>query len=99
MTSSKIGEKIEISDNGEINIKRTIDGSQMMRDAEYARQNADNSFGSDHKLIAQVDAALIGVWLKEAGVSWSDTEAANQVVKRKLTSGEFADLRVWQGKY
>ena len=45
MTSSKIGEKIEISDNGEINIKRTFDGSQMMRDAEYARQNADNSFG------------------------------------------------------
>jgi len=83
MTSSKISEKIEISDNGEINIKRTFDGSQMMRDAEYAR----------------VDAALIGVWLKEAGVSWSDTEAANQVVKRKLTSGEFADLRVWQGKY
>ena len=99
MTSSKIGEKIEISDNGEINIKRTFDGSQMMRDAEYARQNADNSFGSDHKLIAQVDAALIGVWLKEAGVKWSDTQAAQEVVRKKMMSGEFADLRVWQGKY
>ena len=99
MASSKIGERIEISDKGEINIKRTFDGSQMMRDAEYARQNTGNNFGSDYKLIAQVDAALIGVWLKEAGVSWSDTEAANEVVKRKLTLGEFADLRVWQGKY
>ena len=85
MASSKISERIEISDKGEINIKRTFDGSQMMRDAEYARQNTGNNFGSDYKLIAQVDAALIGVWLKEAGVSWSDTEAANQVVNSKLT--------------
>jgi len=99
MTSSKIGERIQISDNGEINIKRTFDGSQMMRDAEYARQNTGNNFGSDYKLIAQVDAALIGAWLKEAGVKWSDTQAAQEVVRKKMMSGEFADLRVWQGKY
>ncbi len=99
MASSKIGEKIEISDNGEINIKRTFDGSQMLKDAEYARQYADNSFGSENKLIAQVDPAFIGIWLKEAGVSWSDTEAANEVIKKKILSGEFDNLRVWQGNY
>tara|TARA_R110000822_G_scaffold75807_15_gene182421 strand:+ start:512 stop:811 length:300 start_codon:yes stop_codon:yes gene_type:complete len=99
MTSSKIAEKIEISDNGEIQIKRTFDGSQMLKDAEYARHYSDNSFGSENKLIAQVDPAFIGIWLKEAGVSWSDTEAVHEVIKRKVTSGEFADLRVWQGKY
>ena len=43
--------------------------------------------------------ALLSVWLKEAGVSWSDTGAVKEVLKRKLMSNEFAKLRVWEGSY
>jgi len=43
--------------------------------------------------------ALLSVWLKEAGVSWSDTGAVKEVIKRKLLSNEFKDLRVWEGTY
>ena len=45
----------------------------MLKDVEHARQHSDNSFGSDYKHVGNVDMALLGVWLKEAGVSWSDT--------------------------
>ena len=43
--------------------------------------------------------ALLGVWLKEAGVSWSDTGAVKEVLKENLMSNEFAKLRVWEGSY
>ena len=37
--------------------------------------------------------------LKEAGVKWDDVEARQQVVKRKILSGEFDKFRVWKGTY
>jgi hypothetical protein len=43
--------------------------------------------------------ALLNVWLKEAGVQWTDTQAVKDVLKRKLMSNEFRDLRVWEGTY
>jgi hypothetical protein len=46
-----------------------------------------------------LDGAVLAAWLKEAGVEWSDTEAAKEVVKRKMMSGEFAKFRVWEGSY
>jgi nucleoside permease NupC len=42
---------------------------------------------------------LLGMWLKEAGVSWDDTAAVKDVLKRKLMSNEFSALRVWEGSY
>jgi hypothetical protein len=42
---------------------------------------------------------LVGNWLKEAGVQWHDTNAVNEVINRKLMSGEFNKLRAWEGKW
>jgi hypothetical protein len=43
--------------------------------------------------------AMLGIWLKEAGVEWTDTQAVKDVLKRKLMSNEFSGLRVWEGNY
>ena len=59
----------------------------------------ENSFGSDYKHVGNVDMALLNLWLKEAGVQWTDTQAVKDVLKRKLMSNEFRDLRVWEGTY
>ena len=50
-------------------------------------------------MVGFLDPAMLGVWLKEAGVAWSDTEAAKEVIQRKIISGEFAKFRVWEGTY
>ena len=50
-------------------------------------------------MIGVVDAALLGEWLKEAGVEWHDTDAKAEVVKRKMLSGDFDKLRVWDKTY
>ncbi len=42
---------------------------------------------------------ILSQWLKEAGVDWSDRGAAQEVIKRKMLSGDFAKFRVWEGTY
>ena len=96
--SNKIKETVTFDDDKMI-IKNTFDGSQMLKDAEYARQHTENSFASDKKYVGNVDMGLVNIWVKEAGVSWTDTPAVQEVIKRKLMSNEFQDLRVWKGTY
>jgi hypothetical protein len=71
----------------------------MLEDAKHARETTENAFGSDYKHVGNVDMGLLGMWLKEAGVSWDDTAAVKDVLKRKLMSNEFSALRVWEGSY
>ena len=96
--SNKISEQVTFNDDQMI-IKQTHDATQMLKDAQYARERTENSFGSDYKHVGNVDMALVNVWLKEAGVSWKDTQAVKDVIKRKLMSNEYSDLRVWEGKW
>lgn len=96
--STKINERVTF-EGDQMVIKNTFDASHMLNDAQHARETTDNGFGSDYKHVGNVDAGLLGLWLKEAGVAWTDTEAVKDVIKRKLMSNEFQDLRVWKGAY
>lgn len=97
-TSTKIAESVTFNGDQMI-IKKTHDASVMLKDAEQAREVTHNGFGSDYKHVGNVDMALLNIWLKEAGVQWTDTQAVKDVLKRKLMSNEFSKLRVWEGKY
>lgn len=96
--STKLSEKFSF-EGDKLIIKKTFDASHMLNDAKHAREVTENSFGSDYKHVGNVDLGLLGVWLKEAGVSWEDTEAMKEVIKRKMMSNEFSALRVWEGSY
>lgn len=96
--STKINETIKIEDDKLI-IKKTHDATAALKDAAHAREVTDNGFGSDYKHVGNVDMAMLGLWLKEAGVAWTDTQAVKDVLKKKLMSNEFRDLRVWEGNY
>jgi len=69
----------------------------MLQQAEALRQNGNAEFG-ESRLVGVLDAALLGEWLKEAGIGWDDP-ARGEVVKRKMMSGDFDKLRVWEGTY
>ena len=79
-------------------IKKRHDVSQALNDVQKAK-DAGIGMSGENRLVGFLDGAMLAQWLKEAGVSWSDTEAAKEVVKRKMMSGEFAKMRVWEGSY
>lgn len=96
--SNRIGERVTV-DGDKLIIKNTYNGDKMLDDARRARDTVEHSFGSDYKCAGFVDMALLGVWLREAGVAWTDTAAVKDVMKKKLMSNEFNALRVWEGSY
>ena len=64
-----------------------------------ARKSAGMLGDSEKRHVGTVPFALLETWIREAGVRFDDTEAVKEVLHRKLQSGEFAALRVWEGTY
>jgi|TARA_R110000787_G_scaffold239436_1_gene345744 hypothetical protein len=93
---AKISEQFHQDGDKLIHVKQQ-DWNPMLKQAEEMRQNGNATFG-ESVCIGVIDQALMGEWLKEAGVKWDDP-AAQDVVKRKMLSGEFDKLRVWEGNY
>ena len=98
MLSTRIDQKITFEGDDMV-IKNTYDATAALQDAAYARENSANSFGSDYKHVGNIDPSMVTNWLKQAGVSWSDTQGVEDVIKRNLQNGEFAKLRAWDGKW
>tara|TARA_R110001592_G_scaffold29099_1_gene105899 strand:+ start:208 stop:504 length:297 start_codon:yes stop_codon:yes gene_type:complete len=98
MLSTRIDQKITFEGDDMV-IKNTYDATAALQDVAYARENSANSFGSDYKHVGNIDPSMVTNWLKQAGVSWSDTQGVEDVIKRNLQNGEFAKLRVWDGKW
>lgn len=78
--------------------KKTHDFSYGVDQAKILTETHGGVVG-EHRLVGTVPMALIAEWCKEAGVSWDDETARQEVVKRKILSGEFDKFRVWKGKY
>ena len=94
---AKISETVSFEHDNMV-IKQRHDVSQAMKDAEMAKA-AGIGMSGENRLVGFLEGPVLASWLKEAGVSWSDTEAAKEVVKRKMMSGEFSKFRVWEGSY
>lgn len=97
----KIKEEL-LYDNVEdkIIVKKTYDNqAELDRVNAISKDQNLNKFGSDYKFVGSVPMNLLSQWLKEAGVSWDDSHAASEIIKKKMLSGEFDRLRAWKGKY
>ena len=93
---AKIAEEWVRDGDNLVHIKKQ-DWNPMLDRAEELRQHGNAEFG-ESRLVGAIDAALINEWLKEAGIAWDDP-AMDDVIKRKMLSGEFDKLRVWKGTY
>lgn len=95
----KIGEQI-LYDNVEdkVIIKKTHDMNPEMHRAQMLRDAGVGQKG-EHRLVGSIPLNLIAQWCKEAGVSWDDVHGRQEVMRRKIMSGEFDKFRVWKGKF
>ena len=92
-----LSEKL-ILDDDKLTHVRTFDAEPALDRAQMAR-DAGKAVQGDNWFVGSVPMPMVAQWLTEAGVSWDDTEAVQDVIKRKLLSGEFARLRVHEGTY
>jgi hypothetical protein len=95
----KIGEQfIPGDDRDTFHIKETFD-AQAALDQAAALRSADATRMGESRLVAEVPMWLVEMWMKEAGVAHNDNAARQEVLNRKLQSGEFSKFRVWDGTY
>lgn len=95
----KIGEQfIPGDDRDTFHIKETFD-AQAALDQAAALRSADATHMGESRLVAEVPMWLVEMWMKEAGVAHNDNAARQEVLNRKLQSGEFSKFRVWDGRY
>jgi len=92
-------EKIRVSNDGSaLTIERQHDVSDDIHRAEVLRK-AQQGCEGESRLVGTIPMFLITEWMKEAGVDPSDNEARQEIMKRKILSGEFDKFRVWKGTW
>ena len=94
----KIKEELLPGENpGDIITKKTWDVEPILNRARAARDKGP-AFG-ESRHVADIPTFMIYEWLKEAGVDPTDHDAVQEVMKRKILSGDFNQFRVWEGTY
>lgn len=93
----KIAERY-FDDDGKLIIQETYDPTPYLERTAKLRSAGRMGF-SESRHVGTVPNFLLEQWLRDAGVSYTDTDAVNELLNRKLQSGEFSALRVWEGKY
>ena len=93
----QIRERVHFDDKGMI-VQKTHDATPTL-DALGRIKAAGLGQSGESRHVGRVPGAMIAMWLKEAGVRWEDRQARDEVIRRKMMSGEFAAFRNWQGSY
>lgn len=95
----KIKEIIHHDDGGDtLTVEKVYDNEPVLRQVEQIKEAGLGQTG-DKRLVGRIPMHIMTQWLKEAGVDWSDHSAAQEVIKRKMLSGDFNKFRVWEGTY
>ena len=103
----KVNQKIvDQGDDDKLVIQTTHDPSDTLKQMEQIRQEGiigmggDKTIASETRFVGRIPLFLVTEWLKEAGVKWDDSQARDDVIRRKILSGEFDKFRSdWRGNY
>jgi|TARA_R110000822_G_scaffold100027_2_gene225373 hypothetical protein len=85
-------------DGDTFHVKKTFDVEPTLNSAAELRSNGMTGT-SEFRHIGRLDLDVYSMWLKEAGVTWDDTKAAEEVVRKKLMDGDFNKFRVYEGAF
>mgnify|MGYP000692907870 CR=1 FL=1 len=96
----KIGEKfIPLpGSETEFTVRQTFANDPYLKDVQQLR-DAGVGVSGESRLVGRIPMHIVAEWIKEAGLEWSDTEAVQDLMRRKLLSGEFDAFRVWEGRF
>ena len=93
----KLGEKNTV-EGGKLLTVETFDAEPHMDNVKRARHAQDAGLGfKGYEHVASIPGWLVEMWATEAGVSFRDSEAIEDLCKRKMASGDFSKLLVTKG--
>ena len=93
-----LSEQFIDGDGDTFHIKKTYDATPVLERVAQMRSADAGKFG-ESRFVGSVPGWLINEWCKEAGIDFSDNEARREVMRKKLMSGDFSALRVWEGNF
>jgi len=97
---SKIKEVVHHDDGGDtLTVETVYDNEPTLNQVKHLKDAGFDQQRGDNRLVGRIPLHILSQWLKEAGVDWSDHGAAQEVIKRKILSGDFAKFRVWEGTF
>ena len=85
-------------DDGKLIVVETHDPTQTLD--QVARMKSAGHVGfSENRHVGRIPNFLLEQWITEAGLSYMDQEAVKDLLRRKLLSGDFDNLRPWTGTF
>lgn len=84
-------------DGDKIIHKRTFDPNPTIAEVRSLKDTTAKTGDMWH--VGRIPSWMIGEWAKEAGLQMHDTQAMQDLIKRKLMSGEFNALRPHEGTF
>lgn len=84
--------------DGKIVHKRTFDAQTTIDRVSALKSSGKVALG-ESRLVGSIPMPLVNEWIKEAGLTWDDGDAVQDMLKRKLLSGEYSKLRAWEGTF
>lgn len=91
----KIADKL-VEDGDKVVHVRSYDFQQAIDETKVL---AETEKPDDWWHVGHIPMELMAIWIKEAGLKWEDTQAVSDLVRKKLLSGEYANLRPHQGSF
>jgi hypothetical protein len=86
-----------VEDDGKVLHVKTMDFNPALREVKQIQDAGPRTDGNWH--VGRIPREMIGIWVKEAGLSFGDTEAVSDLVRKKLLSGEYDMLRPKLGTF
>jgi len=95
----KIAERLQYdADTDTLTEIQTHDPNPIINSVS-ALKSAGITGDSEKRHVGRVPFFLLEMWVREAGVRFDDQKAVEEVLHKKLLSGEFNALRPWEGTY
>ena len=93
-----LGTRVIDDEGSKFVVRKTYDFTPV-EDSVRALRDAGAVGTKDSWFVGRIPGPLISLWLKEAGVSWDNREAVQEIIRRKLLSGEYNTLRPHTGTF
>ena len=93
----KIDEKFIQLDGDKFGVKTTYSNDPYLERTRLLREHGMGKL-PESWCVGSIPMHILGQWMKEENVDWTDTEGRKKLIMRKLNDPDFKKLRIVEGR-